>query len=169
MVLVATVAGTAVAADPTATSSALTKKKVRKLVKKEVAKQIGNAEGPQGPPGPAGPPGPPGRDARALFAYVRDPLDGDASIGYGRGVMAVAEPADTEGRYDLTFDRSVRNCVGQANTGLGDPLGGNAMSNNAGIASVSLIETPQNQLTVRVWHSGTESFVDSSFLISVFC
>lgn len=81
----------------------------------------------------------------------------------------MVEPPDSNGHYILSFDRTVRNCVGQANTGLGDPLGGSGAFNSAGIASVNFVETATDELTVRVFNSSTSSFVDSSFLISVFC
>jgi hypothetical protein len=166
--LVAALAGTAVGGDSVATTSALNKKKVKKLVRKEVSKQIANATGPQGSAGPQGPAGPPGKDATALFAYVRDPLpSGAAAVGYGRGATNVAE-SSAPGAYVVSFNRNLQNCVAQVNAGTGDP-GGTGSFENGSIAQMNLAAGTANQLQVSMFDPETDSFSDSSFLVSVFC
>jgi hypothetical protein len=165
LALVAAAGGTAMAGDPGATPSALSKKKVKKLVKREVRKQLADAVGPQGPPGP------PGRDAASLFAYVRDPVVGGApSIEYGRGATGLSElPAPPDGRYLVTFNRSVRNCVAQANLGFGNPAG-NSTSLSTGVAFLRVNEGASNQVQVEISHGAADwAPEDASFMISVFC
>ena len=61
--------------------------------------------GGQGPQGPAGPQGPPGSGAAALFAIVNEP----GQLVRGSGATAVQR---TElGRYLITFNRQVADCV----------------------------------------------------------
>jgi hypothetical protein len=62
-------------------------------------------QGPQGPQGPAGQQGPPGSGAAALFAIVNEA----GQLVRGSGATAVQR---TElGRYLLTFNRQVVDCV----------------------------------------------------------
>ncbi|MGH2993186.1 MAG: hypothetical protein ACRDL1_06590 [Solirubrobacterales bacterium] len=160
LALVAALAGTAVAGQDEATS-AIGKKKVKKIVKKEVAKQIASL--------PEGPPGPPGEDAANLFAYVKDDLPtGNANLLYGRGATAVDDPAGPDEDYAVTFNRSLRNCVAHANVGFGDPGGGGSAQISA-VATVSLSSGPANELQVAVQKPPALESVDSSFMVSVFC
>ena len=120
---------------------------------------------PQGPPGP---PGAPGQDATNLFAYVRDP-GGDALIQYGTGATGVSEQA-ADGVYDITFNRSVANCVAQATVGMGDPQGPVAAPGGGYSAWTGLAADPgnvPNTLRVITYFAGVSS--DASFQVSVFC
>lgn len=164
LALVAALVGTAVAGDPVANTSALTEKKVKKLIRKEVKKQIANAVGPQGPAGA------PGEAATNLFAYVRDTGPAEAAVvGYGSGVTEVSDSGASSGSYILTFNRSVQNCVAQANIGVGDPAGAGASFGSASHTSLDLAVGGTNQLLVSTFNTQSGTFVDSSFLISVFC
>ena len=109
LALVAAVGGTAVAGND-ATSSALTKKKVKALIKKEVAAQIGNATGPPGTPGASGADGAAGADgangtARAyalVEPHAATPCTGGVSgnectFTHSKGITRVYR--DGVGRY----------------------------------------------------------------------
>ena len=64
------------------------------------------------PRGERGAPGAPGKDATNLFGYIRETSQsgGTASVDYGKGVTAV-DDQDDKGRYFVTFDRPVTNCI----------------------------------------------------------
>jgi hypothetical protein len=131
---------------------------------------------PHGPPGAPGTPGAPGQDATNLFAYVRDPGSGvgqDAVIQYGKGATSVVEPqpASNDGFYHVTFNRSLENCVAQAQTGVGDPVGGTYLPGGDSIAWVGLALDPgNNPNTLRVITSYPGFGAgDASFQITVFC
>src|SRR5512147_2997104 len=78
---------------------------LKKLVKKEVAKQIGKATGPPGPPGPAGANGVNGTDgtARAYARVVSHIMDncsdgnGQCTFDHAKGVTSVTKLGD--GQY----------------------------------------------------------------------
>ena len=129
-------------------------------------------QGPPGPPGEPGTPGAPGQDATNLFAYVRDPGGGvadDALVQYGTGATGVSEQA-ANGVYDITFNRSVANCVAQATVGMGDPQGPVAAPGGGYSAWTGLAADPgnvPNTLRVITYFAGVGS--DASFQITVFC
>lgn len=172
LALVAAIAGTALAGTD-ATTSASVKKQIKNLKKRVTAlENQGQVPGPQGPPGEQGEPGQPGQDATNLFAYIRDNGAADTAIvQYGSGVTAVSDSPATAGSYTVTFNRSVQNCVAQANAGIGDPAGAGATFSSASFASVELNIGGADQLLVDVFDTtpAPGAHADSSFLISVFC
>ena len=95
LALVAALAGTAIAG-PDASTSALSKKKVKQLIEKEVAEQIANATGPPGTPGADG----------AHGAAGADGADGTARA-YARIIPHTTTPCTGGvGANECTFDRS---------------------------------------------------------------
>ncbi len=132
-------------------------------------------QGPSGPPGEPGTPGAPGQDATNLFAYVRDPGSGaaaDALIQYGKGATSVVEPqpATNDGVYDVTFNRSLANCVAQAQPGMGDPQGPAALPGSGWTTFTGLAADPgNNPNVVRVVTTFSGAGADASFQITVFC
>jgi hypothetical protein len=139
---------------------------LKKLVKKEVAKQIAKATGPAGPSGPQGQSGQPGQDATNLFAYVRDNGSADmATVGYGSGV-AVSDPAGNSS-YQVFFNQSVVNCVVQAVAGTGDPPGGAPVIAGA-FPTVDMSAAAANEAFVTFTDT-TATVRDTSFLITALC
>lgn len=131
---------------------------------------------PEGPPGPPGEPGAPGQNATNLFAYVRDPGSGagaNAVIEYGEGATSVAEPqpAADDGVYDVTFNRSLANCVAQAQPGMGDPQGPAALPGSSWTTFTGLAADPGNNPNVVRVVTILPGFGDrdASFQITVFC
>jgi hypothetical protein len=114
--------------------------------------------------------------ATNLFAYVRDPGAGaaaDALIQYGKGATSVVEPqpATDDGVYDVTFDRSVANCVAQAQPGMGDPQGPVALPGSGWTTFTGLAADPGNDPNVVRVVTTLPGFGarDASFQIVVFC
>ena len=124
---------------------------------------------PQGPPGPRCP----GRErpdrTRRTSSRTFATQGGDALIQYGTGATGVSEQA-ADGVYDITFNRSVANCVAQATVGMGDPQGPVAAPGGGYSAWTGLAADPgnvPNTLRVITYFAGVSS--DASFQISVFC
>lgn len=146
---------------PEATASGV-KKQVKKLTKrvKRLEQQV---------EGLAKQPGPPGQDATKLFAYIRD--DGPAvtaNVQYGSGVTAVSDAAGNAD-YDVTFNRSLVNCVVHADVGFGDPrAGGNAFPTSTPLVNVGGTGD-DSQVDVSFRDVATANVVDTSFLIAAFC
>jgi hypothetical protein len=116
-----------------------------------------------GPQGEQGPQGVPGEDATKLFGYIRDA--GTAVVHYGSGVTGVTDPPGNNA-YLVRFNRSVENCVAQAEAGFGDPAG--IASAIESLSSVSMSSGDDDQVRVRfLTHEGTVT--DTSFLITAFC
>jgi hypothetical protein len=116
------------------------------------------------PAGERGEPGTPGQDATKLFAYIRDPgVAESAVVQYGTGVTGVTEPALIGNPYDVTFDRSLTNCVVSADAGSGDPAGDHVQSQ-----ATPAISTADKTVTLS-WESDSGTLVDTSFLIAAFC
>ena len=112
--------------------------------------------------------GPPGQDATKLFAYIRDDTSAvTANVQFGSGVTAVSDPAGN-GQYEVTFNRSLVNCVVQAEPGFGNPrAGGNAFPASAFRSLRESAGRPGKRLIqARGQHP---SVVDTSFLITAFC
>jgi len=148
------------------------KKALKRLIRKEVARQIGKATGPQGPQGlqgaqgPQGSQGPPGESATKLFGYIHD-TTGTATVQYGSGVTAVNDPSGSS-LYTVTFDRSLVNCVVQATAGVGDPSGTTPLAAGPYIPRINMsVGGSQAVEVVFVKHEGAP--VDTSFMITAFC
>src|SRR5690242_13610755 len=77
---------------------------LKKLVKKEVAKQL---KGKQGPQGLQGAPGTPGANATALFAAV----DSDGTVTTQRGVSGTVSHTATSGQYTIPFNQNIDACA----------------------------------------------------------
>jgi len=188
LVLIAAVAGTAIAGSgPDANTSASAKKTAKKALKKakkakKQAKQnaalladlcgpgasaAGNATctAPQGPKGDTGATGATGAPATRLFATVRN----DGTLIYGQG--ATAAQKTSTGVYTVTFNRSLVNCVAIGNAGFGNPLGGSNSFNTRTNVTADLFSLGNaNQLRVVTFKAdATHVFEDSGFLIAVFC
>jgi hypothetical protein len=127
-------------------------------------------KGDLGTPGQKGDPGTPGQNATKLFAYVDDfSASAAAAVQYGNGVTGVIDPTG-DNEYTVTFDRSLQNCVVEAQPGFGDPTG-NAAANDA----VGLITMDQggqhDQVGVQFTRPSVtnDPVVDTSFMITAFC
>lgn len=158
---------------------AVKKKTLKRLIRKEVAKQIGKATGPQGPQGlqglqgaqgpqgPQGPQGQPGESATKLFGFIHDST-GTATVQYGSGVTAVNDPSGASA-YTVTFDRSLVNCVVQATAGVGDPSGTTPLAAGAYIPLVDM-SAAAGSADVKVTFLNDQGvLVDTSFMITAFC
>lgn len=163
---------------------AVKKRALKKLIRKEVAKQIGKATGPQGPqglqgpqgaqgpPGPQGPQGsqglqgPPGQSATNLFGYIHDST-GTANVQYGSGVTAVNDPSGPSA-YTVTFNRSLVNCVVQATAGVGNPSGTTPLAAGPYIPRVN-VSVGGSQVVEVAFIDDEGTLVDTSFMITAFC
>jgi hypothetical protein len=116
-----------------------------------------------GPQGPQGAQGVAGTPATKLFASVTS----TGNLVYGAG--ATGATRSSEGVYRVTFDRSLRGCVGVASPGFGNPLGnsGEVLPGDATGAKVNLgLVDKQVEVTIG---KGGGVIVDSSFQLAVFC
>jgi hypothetical protein len=126
--------------------------------------------GDPGTPGQKGEPGTPGQNATKLFAYVDD-FGGNipATVPYGNGVTGVTDPVG-ENAYTVTFDRSLQNCVVEAQPGIGDPTG-NAEVDDA-IGAITMNQGGHHDQVLveftRPWVTN-DPVVDTSFVITAFC
>ena len=121
------------------------------------------------PAGPQGEQGVPGEDATKLFASIRDPgTTESAEVIYGSGVVSVSDPAG-DSAYDVTFARSVTNCVVHATSGRGDPPGAGALGARA-FPFVNMTEGAPGAAEVEVFFRNADDvLVDTSFFITAFC
>jgi hypothetical protein len=115
------------------------------------------------PAGERGEQGAPGQDATKLFAYIRDTAPADATVQYGSGVTGVTEPAVIGNPYEVTFGRSLVNCVVSATAGAGDPAGTN--EHHHAFPSISIA----GNKVVLSWENDGGTLLDTSFLIAAFC
>jgi len=126
---------------------------------------------------PQGPQGDPGAPATRMFAYVR--FNGNPAaleVVYGSGVTGVENvgvPGGSPGEFDVSFDRSLTNCVAFATVGFGFPRGGDLdadMNANAAVL-VDPDDTPGSRDNVaRVFiKNAAGTRVDESFFIAAFC
>jgi hypothetical protein len=124
------------------------------------------------PQGRQGDPGPPGAPATRLFAYVRVNAAPPAlEVVYGSGATGVQTAG--AGVFDVSFNRSLTNCVAIATAGMGSPAGGDADFDARDTAGV-LVDpgvTPGPLANVaRVFVSNLAGTpVDRSFFIAAFC
>jgi hypothetical protein len=164
-------------------SPALGGPSLRKLVKKEVARQIDNAPaGPQGQPGPPGQPGqpgqdgPPGQDATNLLAYIYDEGPSFAAVvQWGSGVTGVTDAAGSS-PYDVTFSVSpnLQNCTVHATPGTGSPSSPSpvVVSSEPRVAITAFSGGGTATVTFTAPNGGgpgVSATADTSFLISAFC
>ena len=113
------------------------------------------------PAGPPGEPGAPGADATKLFAYVRDPGPGateNAVIQYGSGVTGVEE--FSTGGYVVSLNRDLTNCAAGVVAGTGQPSPTPTLTNYV----MPLVRMGAQSVEVTMG-----GFLDTSFLITVFC
>jgi hypothetical protein len=115
------------------------------------------------------PAGPPGQGATNLFASIRDPEASEAAnVQYGRGVVSVNDPLGNN-QYEITFDRSVTNCIVQVTPGRGDPPGPPALGFEA-VPVVDMFEgTPPETVKVLFESNVSGTIADDSFFISAVC
>jgi hypothetical protein len=127
-------------------------------------------QGDPGTPGQKGDPGTPGQDATHLFAYIDDfGANTAATVQYGNGVTEVADPTG-DNAYTVTFDRSLQNCVVEAQPGFGDPTA-NAAADDA-IGLITMNQGGQHdQVAVQFTRPSVtnDPVVDTSFVITAFC
>jgi hypothetical protein len=127
-------------------------------------------KGDPGTPGQKGDPGTPGQDATKLFAYVDDfGASTAAGVQYANGVTGVTDPIG-DNDYTVTFDRSLQNCVVEAQPGFGDPTG-TAEADDA-IGLITMNQGGQHdQVAVQFTRPSVMSdpVVDTSFMITAFC
>jgi len=115
------------------------------------------------------PAAPPSQGATSLFASIRDPeVSEAANVQYGKGVVSVNDPLGNS-QYEVTFDRSVTNCIVNVTAGRGDPPGPPAM----GFETVPVVDmaegTPPETVKVLLQSNVTGTTVDDSFFISALC
>jgi hypothetical protein len=122
------------------------------------------------PAAPSGQGAPPGQGAPNLFASIRDPGAMEAAVvQYGRGVVAVNDPPGDGSEYEVTFDRSVTNCVVHVTAGRGDPPGPPAVGFEA-VPVVDMFEgTPPETVAVLFESNVNGTIMDDSFFISAVC
>jgi hypothetical protein len=124
---------------------------------------------PAGARGPQGEQGRPGQDATKLFGYIRDFGGADtATVDYGSGVTAVSDDAGDNGHYTVTFNRSLVNCVVQAQQGIGKPSGGAATIGPAH-ADVALGFTADDSQAVVTFYNNSSLTRDTAFMVTAFC
>ena len=127
-------------------------------------------QGEKGEKGDEGDPGEQGEPATKLWAVVGPNINvipPTAFIARGSGIVSATR--DSEGDYDLTFDRSVATCAWVGNSGLAPPPQG-AISVFETRANVAVSDSGGDPARLRVsvrQHDGTD--VDSSFHLAVFC
>ena len=127
-------------------------------------------KGDPGTPGQKGDPGTPGENATKLFAYIDDfGANTAAVVQYGNGVTGVTDPTG-DNEYTVTFDRSLQNCVVEAQPGFGDPTA-SAVSDDA-IGVITMNQGGQgDQVAVQFTRPSVtnDPVVDTSFMITAFC
>jgi hypothetical protein len=127
-------------------------------------------KGEPGTPGQNGEPGTPGQNATKLFAYVDDfGASTAAAVQYGSGVTGVTDPAGDNG-YTVTFDRSLQNCVVEAQPGFGDPTGSAGVDDAIGVITMNQ-GGQHDQVAVQFTRPSVtnDPVVDTSFVITAFC
>jgi hypothetical protein len=128
-------------------------------------------QGIQGAPGQKGAPGAPGQDASKLFAYIDDfGPNSTAVVQYGSGVTGVTDPTGSN-PYTVTFNRSLQNCVVDAQPGFGDPTG-NAVSFGDATREITMDSGGNHdQVSVEFREADVTNApdVDTSFMITAFC
>jgi hypothetical protein len=127
-------------------------------------------KGDPGTPGQKGDPGTPGQNATKLFAYVDDfGANLAAVVQYGNGVTGVTDPTG-DNAYTVTFDRSLQNCVVEAQPGFGDPTGNAGASDAVGLIAMNQGGQHDQVGVTFTRPSGTnDPVVDTSFMITAFC
>jgi hypothetical protein len=127
-------------------------------------------KGDPGTPGLKGDPGTPGQNATKLFAYIDDFGPNIAAVvQYGNGVTGVTDPTG-DNQYTVTFDRSLQNCVVEAQPGIGDPTASAEADDATGVITMNQ-GGQHDQVAVQFTRpSGTnDPTVDTSFVITAFC
>ena len=127
---------------------------VKKAVKKEVNKQIDDAEGPKGAAGAPGSPGSPGAPATALFAGVNS----DGTLSAQSGVVGTVSHTAASGSYTITFNRNVDPCVPVASLSNDDP----------GQILASVLGGANNTVSVFT-QDNAGAIADGAFGVAVFC
>jgi hypothetical protein len=128
-------------------------------------------QGPQGPTGPTGAPGvpgAPGKDAASLFAYIQDQGGGGtATVGYGKGVLGVSDPAGENNfisPYVVTFNKTLTECVGNATVGFGEPTG-----SGSGLIGTIMVDLEGSTARVFSFNAGGSAAQDTSFMLTIVC
>jgi hypothetical protein len=127
-------------------------------------------KGDPGTPGQKGDLGTPGQNATKLFAYVDDfGANTVAVVEYGSGVTGVTDPTG-DNEYTVTFDRSLQNCVVEAQPGIGDPTGNAAVDDAIGLITMNQ-GGQDDQVAVQFTRPSVtnDPVVDTSFVITAFC
>jgi hypothetical protein len=127
-------------------------------------------KGDPGTPGQPGDPGTPGQNATKLFAYVDDfGASTAAAVQYGNGVTSVTDPTGNS-EYTVTFDRSLQNCVVEAEPGFGDPTVSAVSDDATGVITMNQ-GGQHDQVAVEFTRPSVanDPVVDTSFMITAFC
>jgi hypothetical protein len=127
-------------------------------------------KGDPGTPGQKGDPGTPGQNATKLFAYVDDfSANTTAAVQYGDGVTGATDPTG-DNAYTVTFDRSLQNCVVEAQPGFGDPTASAGDVDATGVITMNK-GGQHDQVGVQFTRPGAtnDPTVDTSFVITAFC
>jgi len=127
---------------------------LKKLVKKEVSKQLKGKQGPQGAQGAQGNQGPPGADATALFAAV----DSDGTVTAQSGVTGSVTHTPASGQYTIPLNRNVDSCAPVATLTNDDP--GQVMAFVLGGA---------NDTVTVITQDNDGAAADGAFSVAVFC
>jgi hypothetical protein len=120
-------------------------------------------QGPQGATGPQGPQGNPGADATKLFAHVTS----SGTLYSGQG--ATAATRTSTGNYTVTFNRSLVGCVAFAQIGFVPNATGSLFLDTIARTSMSSPADGPHQLFVSLLRASTQSAVDGSHNVVVFC
>ena len=86
---------------------------------------------------------------------------------YGKGVTAV-DDQDDKGRYFVTFDRAVTNCIVLAMPGSGATWSGPVIGARGSAEVAMRIGTPE-QVELFFVSDDTGAGVDTPFMIAAFC
>ncbi len=127
-------------------------------------------KGDPGTPGQNGDPGTPGQNATKLFAYVDDfGANTAAVVQYGNGVTGVTDPTG-DNAYTVTFDRSLQNCVVEAQPESGDPTGNAGVDDAVGVITMNQ-GGQHDQVAVQFTRPSVtnDPVADTAFVITAFC
>ena len=130
---------------------------IKKLVKKEVAKQISKAQGPTGPPGP------PGQDGTARAGALV--IGSDASFASGTAFGGIEATKSAAGGYCIRVPFTPRNIVASVTDNTKHArVRLTAFGGGFGTCASSL---PGHQAWVSTHVNGTESFSDTDFFVLI--
>ena len=106
--------------------------------------------------------GPAGENATVLWAVVAN----RGALGDNRGALSVQRLE--AGRYVVTFEQNMDECIALATIGLGTGPGTLARSDTV-ISATNRGQANDAAVTVTTWDAGDAARKDSSFMLAMFC